>query len=69
MCIRDRKKYRRHAAVIILVLAAIITPPDVITQFLIGIPFYFLYEVSIIISTRVLKKEAEKEKSDSLSKT
>jgi len=63
------KKYRRHAAVIILVMAAIITPPDVMTQFLIGIPLYFLYEVSIIISRRVIKKDAEKEKSESLSKT
>ena len=63
------KKYRRHAAVIILVMAAIITPPDVMTQFLIGVPLYFLYEVSIIISRRVLKKEAAKEKSESLTKS
>ena len=63
------KQYRRHAAVIILVMAAIITPPDVMTQFLIGIPLYFLYEVSIIISRRVIKKDAEKEKAQSLSKT
>ncbi|WP_235297208.1 twin-arginine translocase subunit TatC [Portibacter marinus] len=47
------KKYRRHAIVVILILAAIITPPDIITQFLIGIPVYFLYEISIIISKRV----------------
>ena len=63
------KTYRRHAAVIILVMAAIITPPDVMTQFLIGVPLYFLYEVSIIISRRVLKKEAEKEKTESITKT
>ena len=50
------KKYRRHALVVILIFAAIITPPDVITQFLIGIPIYFLYEASIIISRRVVKK-------------
>ena len=49
------KKYRRHSFIIILILAAVITPPDVITQFLIGLPLYFLYEISIIISRRVNK--------------
>ncbi|MEM6698777.1 MAG: twin-arginine translocase subunit TatC [Bacteroidota bacterium] len=51
------KKYRRHAFVLILIAAAAITPPDVITQFLIGIPLYALYEVSIIISRRVVAKQ------------
>ncbi len=55
------KSYRRHAFIVILILAAIITPPDVITQFLIGIPLYFLYEVSIIISKRVIAKQEKKE--------
>lgn len=50
------KKYRRHAIVIILVLAAVITPPDVLTQFLIGIPIFILYEISIIIARRTRKK-------------
>ena len=53
------KKYRKHAAVVILIMAAIITPPDVITQFLIGIPLYFLFEVSIVIAARVEKKQKE----------
>jgi sec-independent protein translocase protein TatC len=50
------KKYRRHAIVVILVLSAIITPPDVVTQFLIGVPILFLYEISILISRRLEKK-------------
>ena len=50
------KTYRKHAFVIILVLAALITPPDVVTQFLIGIPLYFLYEGSIIIASRMERK-------------
>jgi len=50
------KKYRRHAVVAILIGASIITPPDVVTQFLIGVPLYFLYEISIIIAKRVQKK-------------
>ncbi len=56
------KSYRRHAFVIILILAAVITPPDVVTQFLIGVPLYFLYEISIIISKRVVAKQEAEEK-------
>jgi sec-independent protein translocase protein TatC len=40
---------RRYAIVIILIVAAIITPPDVFTQVLLAIPLYALYEVSIIV--------------------
>ncbi len=54
------KKYRRHAIVGTLLLAAIITPPDVVTQFLIGIPLFILYELSIFISARVNKAEEKK---------
>jgi sec-independent protein translocase protein TatC len=42
---------------VILILSAIITPPDVITQFLIGIPLYGLYEVGILVARRVEKKQ------------
>ena len=62
------KTYRRHAMVIILLLAAIVTPPDVVTQFLIGIPLFMLYETSIMISKRVVKQAAEKEKKEMISK-
>ncbi len=50
------RKFRKHAFVLILILAAVITPPDVLTQFLIGVPVFFLYEISIYISKRVHKK-------------
>ena len=40
-------KYRRHAFVIIMMIAAIITPPDLVTLILVTIPLYMLYEVSI----------------------
>ena len=53
------KKYRRHSIIGVLLLAALITPPDVVTQFLIGIPLYILYEVSILVSARVQKQEEE----------
>lgn len=47
------RNYRRHAFVLILLLAALITPPDVLTQFLIGVPLYVLYELSINIAKRM----------------
>ena len=50
------KMYRKHAIVIIFIAASIITPPDVITQFLIAIPLFILYEVSIIIARRQMPK-------------
>lgn len=49
------KKYRRHAMLLILIVAAVITPPDVVSQFLIAIPLYILYEISIVISKRAYK--------------
>jgi len=53
------RTYRRHAFLFIIVLAAIITPPDVVTQFLIAVPIYGLYEVSIGIAERQGKKYQE----------
>ncbi|HAN77983.1 MAG TPA: twin-arginine translocase subunit TatC [Bacteroidales bacterium] len=50
------RKYRKHSVVIILIVAAVITPPDVFSQILVTIPLQILYEVSIIISARVEKK-------------
>lgn len=40
-------QYRKHAALVIMTVAAIITPPDVMTLVLVAIPLYLLYEVSI----------------------
>jgi sec-independent protein translocase protein TatC len=54
------KKYRRHAIVVILALAAIITPPDVISQIMVTLPLVLLYETGIIIAKRVERKK-EKE--------
>ena len=45
------RKYRRHAIVIILVIAAVITPTsDIFTLLLVSLPMYMLYEISILIS-------------------
>jgi sec-independent protein translocase protein TatC len=49
------RKYRKHSYVLLLIIAAIITPPDVISQMIVTIPLVILYEISIIISARVEK--------------
>ncbi len=54
------KKYRRHSYVILLILSAIITPPDVFSQIMVCLPLVALYEVGILIAQRVTKK-AERE--------
>ena len=55
------KAYRRHSIVVILVLSALITPPDVISQILIAMPILVLYETGIIIAKRLEKKRREEE--------
>ena len=51
------KKYRKHALVVVLIVAAIITPPDVASQIIVAIPIVILYEVSIKVSKIVIKKQ------------
>ena len=51
------RKYRKHSIVVIFVIAAIITPPDVFSQTLVAIPLLILYEVSILISANVMRKK------------
>jgi len=50
--------YRRHSIVVILIVSAIITPPDVVSQLLIAMPILVLYEVGIVIAKRLEKKRA-----------
>ncbi len=54
------RKYRKFALVIVLILSAIITPPDISTQVIVAIPILILYEVSIFISKIVVKREEKK---------
>jgi sec-independent protein translocase protein TatC len=51
------RNYRRHAIVVLLIISAIITPPDVTSQILVCIPLLALYEISIFVSAYVLKKQ------------
>ncbi len=52
-------KYRAHSFIIILIIAALITPPDIITQLILGVPMYLLFELSIFLA-RIVRKRAEK---------
>ena len=56
------KRVRKYSIVIILIVAAIITPgPDVISQMTVAIPLFLLYEVSIVLTRRIEKREAAEE--------
>lgn len=54
------RKYRKYALIIVLILSAIITPPDLVSQIIVAIPVLILYEISIIISAIVFKREEKK---------
>jgi len=54
------KKYRRHSIIIVLVMSAMITPPDIFSQILVAFPLFFLYEIGIIISKRIEKKRKKR---------
>ena len=51
------KKYRKFALVIVLILSAIITPPDIASQIIVAIPILILYQISIFISKLVVKRQ------------
>ncbi len=51
--------YRRYGIVLMVILAAVLTPPDVFTQLLLAGPLVLLYELSIVVSKFALKREAE----------
>ena len=56
------KKYRKYSLVLVLFLSAIITPPDIASQIVVAVPILILYEVSIVISGSVIKRQAKKAK-------
>jgi sec-independent protein translocase protein TatC len=53
------KKGRKYAIVVIFLVAAILTPPDVISQIMLAVPILILYEVSILICKSVTRKREE----------
>jgi len=54
------KKYRKFALVIVLIISAIITPPDIASQVIVTIPVIILYEISIVISRIVIRNQEKK---------
>lgn len=55
-------KARKYIILAVLIIAAILTPPDVISQLLLGIPMYFLFEVSIILSKIIYRRKKASDK-------
>lgn len=53
------KAYQKHAIIVILVLGAIVTPPDPFSQVLIALPLMVLYQMSIAIAKRIEKREVK----------
>ncbi len=49
------REYRKYTLIIVLILSAIITPPDVLSQIIVAVPIMILYEISILISSVVVK--------------
>lgn len=55
------KTYRKHSIIVILMLSAVLTPPDPFSQVLIAIPLGLLYQLSILIAVKLEKKEHKQE--------
>ena len=55
------KIYRKHSIIVILLLSAVLTPPDPFSQVLIAIPLGLLYQLSILIAVKLEKKEREQQ--------
>jgi sec-independent protein translocase protein TatC len=61
------KKYRKHTAVVILIVSGLITPsPDIFSQLIVAVPLYGLYEISLSISSRMYRKKEKMEKMEEL---
>jgi sec-independent protein translocase protein TatC len=61
------RKSRKHAVIVILIIGAIVTPSaDPLSQALISIPLYLLYEISILISSNVVRKKEKEEAEEKL---
>ena len=58
------REFRRHAIVVILIVAAFLSPPDAVSQVLIALPLFGLYEASILVAAREANKRARKEEKE-----
>jgi sec-independent protein translocase protein TatC len=60
------RTYRKHAVIVILIVAAIITPPDPLSQTIISIPLYVLYEISIFICAIEVRNKRKRDEAEAL---
>ena len=60
LTVKTLRKFRSWAVVVIFVVAAIITPPDVVSQFMVAIPMVLLYELSILIAASINRLKRRK---------
>jgi len=58
------RKYRKHGIVVIFIMAAMLTPPDIVTQLMLAGPLILLYEVSVWVSAAVARKRIDAEDDD-----
>ena len=56
---KTMREYRKLAIVVILIVSAVLTPPDVMSQILISLPLLVLYEISIYVSAFILRKQTK----------
>ncbi|MGO3689293.1 MAG: twin-arginine translocase subunit TatC [Psychroflexus halocasei] len=56
------RKHRKYALVFILIISAVITPPDIASQVIVAIPVLVLYEISIFISRIVVRRQKRRER-------
>ena len=66
MSVQKLRDIRGYVVVVAFVIAAIVTPPDVISQFMLAVPLWVLYEIGLLVATRIKPREAD---SDELVKT
>lgn len=52
-------QYRKYALFIIIILSAMVTPPDMVSQLVLGMPIYLLYEIGITLTKNVEKKRKQ----------
>lgn len=61
------KKYRKHTFIVILIVSGLITPsPDIFSMLVVALPLYALYEISLVISSRMYRKKEKLEKAEEM---
>jgi len=64
MSVQKLREIRGYVIVVAFVIAAIVTPPDVISQFMLALPLWILYEVGLLLASRVKPRAKEDEEHD-----